>query len=149
MNSFKCQICLKNLTRKYHLKNHLKTHEKVRNKIQCVKCGGGFSTPYNLKKHKESCKGTKSLPPKTIRTERIDKKFKCDVCVKSYDRKHDLKLHKMVVHVGTRKFDCLKCSKDFSRKPDFLRHMRKFHPNTEQDCMQKHDGEMDHFNGMF
>lgn len=136
MNSYKCQICSRKFTRKYSLKCHLETHEKNRSKIQCVKCGGGYSTAYNLKKHKESCNATKSRPPKAISTERSDKKFICETCGKAYDRKHDLKMHILIVHVGITKFNCVKCSSNFSRKSDLLRHMRNFHPNTEHPAIQ-------------
>lgn len=138
MNQFKCKICLKKFTRKHSLKIHSETHEKKRKKIPCLRCGGGFSTPYNLKKHQEKCKAEKNLTPKDIekakQTEKIEKEYLCEICGRSYDRRYDVKMHILVVHVGVRKFNCANCSSKFSRKPDFLRHTRKYHSNTGGMC---------------
>jgi hypothetical protein len=44
-----------------------------------------------------------------------DRPFKCDQCVQSFSRNHDLKRHKRI-HLAIKPFPCTYCSKTFSRK---------------------------------
>lgn len=43
------------------------------------------------------------------------KRFKCDQCVQSFERNHDLKRHKRI-HLAVKPFPCPSCNKTFSRK---------------------------------
>ncbi|ORX36863.1 hypothetical protein BD324DRAFT_608862 [Kockovaella imperatae] len=51
----------------------------------------------------------------------VDKPFKCDECVQSFNRNHDLKRHKRI-HLAVKPFGCEKCGKTFSRKDALRRH---------------------------
>lgn len=51
----------------------------------------------------------------------IDRPFKCDECVQSFNRNHDLKRHKRI-HLAVKPFGCDKCGKTFSRKDALRRH---------------------------
>jgi uncharacterized Zn-finger protein len=44
-----------------------------------------------------------------------DKPFKCDQCVQSFNRNHDLKRHKKI-HLAVKPHPCGHCEKSFSRK---------------------------------
>lgn len=44
-----------------------------------------------------------------------DRPFKCDQCVQSFNRNHDLKRHKRI-HLAVKPFPCGHCDKSFSRK---------------------------------
>lgn len=44
-----------------------------------------------------------------------DRPFKCDVCIQSFIRNHDLKRHKRI-HLAVKPFPCGFCDKSFSRK---------------------------------
>lgn len=50
-----------------------------------------------------------------------DRPFKCDECVQSFNRNHDLKRHKRI-HLSVKPFGCDKCGKTFSRKDALRRH---------------------------
>jgi len=44
-----------------------------------------------------------------------DRPFKCDQCIQSFNRNHDLKRHKRI-HLAVKPFPCGHCDKSFSRK---------------------------------
>lgn len=50
-----------------------------------------------------------------------DRPYKCDECVQSFNRNHDLKRHKRI-HLAIKPFACDKCGKQFSRKDALRRH---------------------------
>ncbi|KAK7204473.1 hypothetical protein BZA70DRAFT_249377, partial [Myxozyma melibiosi] len=47
--------------------------------------------------------------------------FKCDQCLQSFNRNHDLKRHKRI-HLDVKPFPCANCDKTFSRKDALKRH---------------------------
>lgn len=50
-----------------------------------------------------------------------ERPFKCDECIQSFNRNHDLKRHKRI-HLAVKPFACEKCGKQFSRKDALRRH---------------------------
>ncbi|MBM6386405.1 MAG: C2H2-type zinc finger protein [Paenibacillus sp.] len=50
------------------------------------------------------------------------KDFGCHLCTKAFDRKHDLTRHIATVHNGERAYNCNLCTSAFSRKDALVRH---------------------------
>lgn len=51
-----------------------------------------------------------------------DRPFKCDQCMQSFNRNHDLKRHKRI-HLAVKPYPCGHCDKSFSRKDALKRHI--------------------------
>lgn len=52
----------------------------------------------------------------------LEKPFKCDQCMQSFNRNHDLKRHKRI-HLAVKPYPCGHCDKSFSRKDALKRHI--------------------------
>jgi uncharacterized C2H2 Zn-finger protein len=55
------------------------------------------------------------------------KDFACHLCLKPFDRKHDLTRHVATVHNGERAYNCNTCTSTFSRKDALVRHQLQKH----------------------
>ncbi|CEP07506.1 hypothetical protein [Parasitella parasitica] len=55
------------------------------------------------------------------------KDFSCHLCQKFFDRKHDLTRHISTVHNGERAYACIECPSTFSRKDAMVRHRMQKH----------------------
>ncbi|KAL1922840.1 uncharacterized protein VTP21DRAFT_9216 [Calcarisporiella thermophila] len=52
----------------------------------------------------------------------VERPFKCDRCLQSFHRNHDLKRHEKI-HLSVKPFNCDVCRKQFSRKDALKRHL--------------------------
>ncbi|KAI7886448.1 hypothetical protein K492DRAFT_177238 [Lichtheimia hyalospora FSU 10163] len=82
---------------------------------ECSVCGAQFSRAYNKRTHEL-----------THFKDRV-KRFPCNACSKSFDRKHDLQRHVSALHTGKRTFACNLCTTTFSRRADLIKHANCHH----------------------
>lgn len=82
---------------------------------ECSICGAQFSRAYNKRTHEL-----------THFKDRV-KRFPCDACPKSFDRKHDLQRHISALHSGKRTFACDSCPTTFSRRDALVKHVKSHH----------------------
>ncbi len=58
--------------------------------------------------------------------------YKCDLCTNSYTVKHQLKIHKVVVHEGKRPYCCRTCNATFTCMSNMKRHEKSVHRSQER-----------------
>lgn len=116
----KCQICSKEVTKKY-LKIHLKSHENIKD-FKCDLCSAGFVTKNRLVLHMWMHRG--------------EKRFKCSECNRGFNIGRDLKIHLLSHSVNPRPFQCDQCPKTYSRKQILEQHLLEVHLNDVLRCVK-------------
>ena len=56
-----------------------------------------------------------------------EKRFKCDLCTKSYTQLKALKIHNSNIHLEKKMFKCLECDKTFSDSTPLSNHIKTIH----------------------
>ncbi|KAJ3011165.1 hypothetical protein HKX48_006989 [Thoreauomyces humboldtii] len=74
----------------------------------------------------------------------LPKPFRCELCIASFSRKHDLKRHTRV-HLGIRPFGCPNsaCDKVFSRSDALNRHMAKWGCDRHADALKDYEQDQE------
>ena len=62
------------------------------------------------------------------------KKFGCEVCGKTFQRRHDLKGHKIAIHLKLKNFKCSICSEYFSFERSLRRHKKVHEKKKPYSC---------------
>ena len=82
--TFACEKCKKEFNMKHHLKRHNSICKGIFEFKKCVNCGDSLKSERTLKAHKLSCK--------------VNKKFYCYICNKSFPSFDDIWQHKQSSH---------------------------------------------------
>merc|ERR1712176_639915 len=89
--------------------NKLNPNDQAQYVGPCDQCGDNLTGFEDFKVH--------------LRKHYLDaqRKFKCEICGKTYTTLYNLKAHKEI-HIGEKKYSCQYCNKKFLRKYDMKRH---------------------------
>lgn len=112
--SCQCSICNKICRNPATLQSHLNTHKKL-HRCDYDQCGKKFSVKYLLSAH-------------IARIHQNKRNFKCELCLKCYSTKMDLKVHLRNHLLGS--YKCDHCTNTYATKQNLQIH-RKFHFNSK------------------
>ncbi|XP_059140511.1 uncharacterized protein LOC131928465 [Physella acuta] len=118
---FRCELCGKGFTRKYHMQRHVKLHTRgpipkahlldwTRRPYACGVCKMGFTRQHHLTRHMLIHTG--------------ERPHSCHVCGKAFRRYTNLSLHVRTVHGAERPFKCQICGRGFPRLYSLQRHLK-------------------------
>lgn len=118
---FRCELCSKGFTRKYHMQRHVKLHIRgpvpkahlldwTRRPYACGVCKMGFTRQHHLTRHMLIHTG--------------ERPHSCHVCGKAFRRFTNLTLHVRTVHGAERPFKCHICGRGFPRLYSLQRHLK-------------------------
>nr|XP_033816413.1 zinc finger protein 135-like [Geotrypetes seraphini] len=144
---YRCAECGKGFSHSLDLKVHERIHAAER-PYKCGLCEKSFGEMASLLQHKRNHAGDlQHLPPslqqaktykfieyrkafaprathpKPLRAPMGDRPFPCNVCGKTFGKKHNLKVHERT-HTGERPYGCIECGKRFIHKHHLIKHYR-------------------------
>ncbi|XP_037034925.1 zinc finger protein OZF-like isoform X2 [Bradysia coprophila] len=128
---FECDECGLRFAQKCHMEQHRLTHkgDKV---VQCNECGVNFMSIRSLRKHQWTHIDGGSVAENQSNVDtggQVDqhgadeKKTSCNLCGRSFSRRHYLYVHKRRDHSGNLPFSCDICERKFVDEKTLTRHV--------------------------
>jgi KRAB domain-containing zinc finger protein len=123
---FKCKICDRAVAKESTLARHLNVHYRKgqisdERNFCCAVCGKTYKTKAILKQH-SICHS--------------EKKFKCNICEKSFNQQNNLDTH-LNYHHDKKQFQCSLCDAKFNSRSNVNYHEKKFHPDGSKELSGK------------
>lgn len=131
---FRCQLCNKGFTRKYHMQRHVRLHTRgpvpkahlldwTRRPYACGVCKMGFTRQHHLTRHMLIHTG--------------ERPHSCHICGKAFRRFTNLSLHVRTVHGSERPYKCPLCGRGFPRVYSLQRHLLTHGKNNDATLLAK------------
>lgn len=159
---FFSDICGKNFTQKFYVKEHMDAIHLGIKKFSCSICGLAFSRRrvwlVHLNTHQDDSKKkciceicgyrcfTNQLLFKHIRSHSGEKNFPCSICHKKFSTNYAAKVHVNSVHLGIKQkveILCFLCGKKFSRQKLLRNHQLSQHAMVVDEFNSKIKGKND------
>jgi hypothetical protein len=132
---YKCSVCLKTFTRKNHLTEHQNIHlpKSQQKKFECKICNVSYNRRFCLWQHMKSKKHICA-----VNDDPNMDPFKCDLCLKSYSYKRNLKYH-MNSHLpeSQQRYKCDICKKKFDTRGCLKSHLASKIHETKVNLLSK------------
>ena len=114
---FRCSFCGKAFIFRASFESHLRTHSREK-PFACHVCGARFGHEGNMVRHISS-------------VHKNERKFKCDVCDKSFNLRSALKIHHRI-HTGEKPHTCDICGISFSDPSTLYKHKATHAKNSSK-----------------
>ncbi|KAK2714930.1 hypothetical protein QYM36_009809 [Artemia franciscana] len=115
---YKCMVCCKNFSNRFHLSRHMKIHTGEK-PYECNICKKAFAQKSSLFVHQRIHTG--------------EKPYVCDVCKKSFSATSHLSVHRRI-HTGEKPYKCDTCTKAFSAVSQLAVHRRTHTGERPYEC---------------
>ena len=129
----KCPLCPKLFLSKVSLASHVRYVHAEKRKYSCKDCDSKTKQKKRLRDHNLYVHGINQFTEKYHNTEEY-KRFKCNQCYRSYQRRKDLNYHIRTVHEsfdGEQRFRCEICDVSFKQKKSLNLHVKWKHGQQE------------------
>lgn len=116
--TFKCKKCRRVFASQYYLDEHAKDHDSNDTQQVCTYCGKTYATIVNLNAH--------------IDAVHKKRRFKCDLCEKSYSFKAALYKHRLLAHIEGKRHKCPLCDYMGGSKSEIRLHHKNHHTSDRK-----------------
>ena len=151
---WKCTACEMTFFKSISLRKHKKKIHSVGNTYhKCEYCSKIMSTKNNLNRHIKNVHSstndqkyiedvpeikteltTNSIALISLDNRQKVQKYYCDLCMKNFTTKYNLKDHVDNVHKKQKNYTCLHCKKSFFQKGCFKKHSQRIHDKKCASC---------------
>ena len=139
-----CKFCKKAFFRTNDLKKHTqKSHDSIKSLQNDIIKHALLDVTKNIEKN---ISNSNFLNNSTNENEKI---FKCESCIKQFDKKYSLKRHIRSVHEGIKDHKCHNCEKTFSRSSDVNRHIKNVHEEKKKKNIAASKSQQNNFTNNF